>query len=474
MRWSHHIVADVVPDIHEALAKAPERGQDAVAGQRRGEDRKIELAALAGDHLRHTPSRLGRVHDAVAAIAHGIVDLLAFVRLEDAGHHVVADIHPAPPGIVEINAAKRREFSIQALLQQREVLRVLGVLAGDRAAAADLHAAVRQIAVVVPQGARVGERRAGLETAGLLLVVFQRPGDDRVGEDRHQPVLGEAAEAGRGIARGRQRHRACPDRAAGRGQVMDAVHRLPAHDRARRVDGDVELSRQVLIAEGELRRVDADAVRLVHGARRFLLLDEALVQLVPAHHPGAIAEDVVQQCRLLLQPGHDRRLVRDVDMAAVLRIAVEFAGPDQIAKDVERLDHLAVHFLRDIHAPTLDPLRALETSGRDLRLAAVPRGAAPGHGIGFEHHRLDAMLLGEMDRGRKPGIAGADHHHVGVHVTRHGSIVFGRRPCRPDPVGRRIVPIVAGAGVDQRVVVRIVAGFRPVFRAETVGHYLVP
>jgi hypothetical protein len=102
-----------------------------VARQLRGEDRQVESLALTSHQLRHTPARLGRIHHAVTAKFHGVVNRLVWIGLDDTGHHIVADIDPAPPGIVEVDPLQRRELAVETLLQKRQMLRVFCVMSGD-------------------------------------------------------------------------------------------------------------------------------------------------------------------------------------------------------------------------------------------------------------------------------------------------------------------------------------------------------
>ena len=255
-----------------------------------------------------------------------------------------------------------------------------------------------------------------------------------------------------------------------RRQVMHAVLGLPAHDRAGRVDLGAQLAGQVEVPEGQLGGVDRDAIGLVHGTGGFLVLDVVAVQFLAAHDPGAVAEGFVQQRRFGLQHAHHARPMGDVEMPAALRLAVELAGQDQLAKHVEGLGDLDVHLLGDVDAPALDPLRALQAARGDLRLSAVAGAAAPADGVGLQDRGLDAVLLGQVDGTGQTGVAGPDHHHVDVDVALDRAVVFRRRAGGADPVGRGVVAIVAGAGIDQRVVERVVAVARPVAGPNSLWH----
>src|SRR6185312_12259948 len=150
-------VPEEIPAVHGPLADAAEGGQEAMPRQGGGEDRQVEPTALAGDKLRHAAAGLGGIHHAVAAIAHGVEDLLLRVGLDNARHHVVADIDPAPPGIVDVDPLQRRELAAEPVDQELEMARVLRIAAGDGAAAADLHAPVRHLPIVEAQCPRIGQ-----------------------------------------------------------------------------------------------------------------------------------------------------------------------------------------------------------------------------------------------------------------------------------------------------------------------------
>ena len=92
------------------------------------------------------------------------------------------------------------------------------------------------------------------------------------------------------------------------------------------------------------------------------------------------------------------------------------------------------------HRPCRAALRALlarRKAGADLP-AIAPRSAVA-HGLRFEHGDLVAGL-GELQRGRKPGIAGADD----ADIRRH--IAFERRAAARNGVRGRLI---IGAGVDR-------------------------
>ncbi|KAG1239511.1 hypothetical protein G6F68_018564 [Rhizopus microsporus] len=123
--------------------------------------------ALAHHPFGQAPTRVRRERHAVAAVPERVIHRQRGVRLGHARHHVVADVHPAPPGIGHVHAPLRRELARQAFAQQRQMPGMLRIGAAQGATAADLHAAVRQQAVVEAQGARSGDEHGAFQARGL-------------------------------------------------------------------------------------------------------------------------------------------------------------------------------------------------------------------------------------------------------------------------------------------------------------------
>ncbi|MNT22307.1 hypothetical protein D3C72_1576880 [compost metagenome] len=215
-----------------------------------------------------------------------------------------------------------------------------------------------------------------------------------------------------------------------------------------------QLARAAQVAEGQLARVDADAFGLMHGARGFLVVDILAPHGVGVHDPCVVLEDFAQELGFLLQRRHHLGAVRDIQVAAGLRVAVDVF--DQALEGLHAVADFLMQAQRGIQAVALDPLRALEPPGRALRLAAVARAAAPADAVGFEHGGLDAVLLGQEDRAGQAGEARADDGHVDVDVMRDRAVVGGRLAGRADPVGGRVGIAVAGALGHQRIVGGIV------------------
>src|SRR5262249_54468340 len=150
------------------------------------------------------------------------------------------------------------------------------------------------------------------------------------------------------------------------------------------------LAREAQIAIGELERMDADAFGLMQRARRFRVVHELAAKALGAHHLRGIAEHVLPDLRFGGELFHDARTMRDQEVAAVRRTAIDLR--DERLEGVEAFADLVVHLERAVLAPALAPLRAREASRGVLPLPAVAARAAPAHLVRFEHHGLDAVL----------------------------------------------------------------------------------
>ena len=133
------------------------------------------------------------------------------------------------------------------------------------------------------------------------------------------------------------------------------------------------------------------------------------------------------------------------------------------ARDIARTQRLAFDgvALHELEDQVATPIAKLEeafaphrTQGREdvlgqylhtarIHLPAVAAGASPARLAGIEHHNPPAGP-GEMERGRKPRVACADHHHVGGAVRfERRALGTGRRSGRPQAVwhhGRHVRP----------------------------------
>src|SRR5690606_31068238 len=93
-----------------------------------------------------------------------------------------------------------------------------------------------------------------------------------------------------------------------------------------------------------------------------------------------------------------------------------------------------------------------------LALTSVTAGTTPDHTIGLEYNRLDAMLLGQVQRRNQTGEARSDDNDIRIKVLCDGAIVLGRRAGRSYPVGRRI-SLSAARFADQLIIYRIINTF---------------
>ncbi len=364
----------------------------------------------------------------------------------------MADIDPAPPGIIQIDPAQGRKFPRHPLAQRVQMRRIGRVAAGDRGPRSDLQPVVGQQPVIVAQGPGIGQRRQFPDADLVQFRRCQNAGHDAVGHDRHQPVPQPRMQPARGIGRRCHRDATRADGAAGRAQVMDAILQQPALDRAVGMDPGAQFTGHAQIAEGQFGRMDAGAVGFPHGAMRLVVTDDGVMQLVPAHHPRAIAERVVQQPGFAFQCRHRGCLMRDVVMAAILWLAIDAVIADQAAEQVKRFGDLGMQALRGIKAPAFDPLAALQPARTDLRLPAIAGGTAIGNAVRLQHGGLDAVHPGQVDGAGQARIARADHRDVHVHVRRDRAVILGRRARRVDPVGRRVIAARSQPAGRHRVV----------------------
>ena len=244
----------------------------------------------------------------------------------------------------------------------------------------------------------------------------ERARDQRVRQDRHDLRVEALVQAVAGVAAGGEAHRARAHRAAGRLQVVHAVARLEAGHRAGRMHLDAERARHAQVAVRELQRMHADAVGLEHARRRPRPRRSSRGAALGAEHARVVAEHLAHDLGLVAQEVHLLLAVRDVEVAAGLRVAGHLGH--QALEGLEAGADLGVELERGLLAPALDPLRAVQPPAGVLALAAVAAGAAPDAAVGFQHGGADAVLARQEQRGGQAGEAGADDHHVGVGVAQ--------------------------------------------------------
>ena len=208
-----------------------------------------------------------------------------------------------------------------------------------------------------------------------------------------------------------------------------------AHGRRTLVDPGPGAGRGAGDALRELERVEmagaavdpAAVIDAGAGRRRHLVAIEPLDQLV-----AVVAPELVDIGPLF---GHEAGLVHGLDQPGA-PVAVDTVARDQ--PEGERLGLLGEPPQRSrlVAAELLfEPVLVAALAGVELA-AVTPRGA-PADAVGLDHDGADPGL-GEVERGRQPGIAAADDRDVGPHVLaepREGGRGIGRRGVERRGVG---------------------------------------
>ena len=208
------------------------------------------------------------------------------------------------------------------------------------------------------------------------------------------------------------------------------------------------------VTEGQFGGVNANTFRFVHGTGGFVVVDVLAAQGVGIQNLRIVMEGLAQQLRLLFQHRHALRAMCNVEVAAGLRIAV----------DVRYLRTEIIHGVhafcmqgqRGVQPPAGNPFRTLQPARGALGLPPISGGAAPGHAVGLQHHRTNAMLLCQRNGGAQPREAGTDDGHIHITVAVDGAVVLRRGTGRVDPVGGRILLPMPRCGMYQWIVGRIV------------------
>ncbi|MNT57276.1 hypothetical protein D3C72_1946360 [compost metagenome] len=119
-----------------------------------------------------------------------------------------------------------------------------------------------------------------------------------------------------------------------------------------------QLARLPQIAIGQLQRMHAHAVGLVHRAHGLAVVHIAFLQLRAAEHPDVVAEHVPHHLGLVFQEGHLLLAVRRVQVPPRLRVAVHLRH--QALPVFEAFADLGVQPPRGVQPPARDPLRPVQ------------------------------------------------------------------------------------------------------------------
>src|ERR1700744_4688291 len=117
--------------------------------------------------------------------------------------------------------------------------------------------------------------------------------------------------------------------------------------------------------------MNAGAKRLVDRPDCFGFVDEITPKLFGGNHPCRVSERFVEN------PGFGGDLfkaalpMRDIQVPAALRLAIDRTVADQVLERLEAARDLGVQTPCNVKAPARDPLRAGQPAGRVLSLAAI-------------------------------------------------------------------------------------------------------
>src|SRR5688500_18312562 len=122
--------------------------------------------------------------------------------------------------------------------------------------------------------------------------------------------------------------------------MVDAATAFAGENRTAGMHLRAELAGKREITEGELSGMNAHAVGLQHRARRLLIAHEVAMDFLAAENARPVSEHIVEKPGLRLELRHHLGAVGDIEMAAVLRLAIDVERTDQVAEEIERFAHL--------------------------------------------------------------------------------------------------------------------------------------
>ena len=155
-----------------------------------------------------------------------------------------------------------------------------------------------------------------------------------------------------------------------------------------------------------------------------------------------IAEHLTVEPHTLPQIGDRGRSMGDQQRAVLSGIAGDVLSGDQLADGLDRLDADRDRAARGLDPPAPDPILEPDLPERDEREAAIAAGGAPADRVRLEDDGVEAVRFGQPTGSGEPGVAAADHGHVGASIAfeRLDAVRVGigrRRPVRRD-VGRAV------------------------------------
>ena len=173
-------------------------------------------------------------------------------------------------------------------------------------------------------------------------------------------------------------------------------------------------------------RIEAEADRIGDTAVEMRTGEAARLQLIAVEHALPRAEGIHHELRIGGEITHHRRAVCERDIALAGAVGVDAFLLQQIADQGDGVVLRLVEGARVFQSVGGDDLLPAELRAAHAAETAVAPGSAPAGIAALQHHRLDAVFLGEVIGGGKPGIAAADDRDIRLDVTLQRR-VFRRR-----------------------------------------------
>ena len=358
--------------------------------------------------------------------------------------HVQRDVHEAAPGVLDAQVGQLRKHLQHAAADARD--QVARRHARVAVAAAEQQAVVRAQAEVVEDEVGV---RCGAAPRQQRLRARRRHGLGRqqVGAHRHDA---RADLGGDGVAVLAQVYVARQhDEVAGALALRRLHHRLaPAlHHEHRRVleDARARALRRRRQPQAVPQRMQVAGAGVEHGGV------EARAVHPSAHLAGAdpLQRIVVGRLHVVHPAAQLPRLARAGGQVQVagLPVAIDAVAADALLQQPHAVHRHVPGAARVLAAElALDRLLAVAAVAHD-RLAAIAPGSAPARIGALQHHRLDAVFLGQMIGCGESGIAAADDRDIGLDIAFERRVFRRRRRDRSAPPARHRRAYVERGGV---------------------------